>query len=117
MKKKTSLKPVNAVTDMRPEYDFARGVRGKHYRALRAGYTIRIYKVDGTVVEKQVGSKDTVTLAPDVRKYFPTSRAVNEALRTLIALLPHKRGAVVQKEHGNRNGRRRMAKSRVKKVR
>ncbi len=26
--------------DMRAEYDFTGGVRGKHYKAMQAGYTI-----------------------------------------------------------------------------
>jgi len=30
-------------------------------------------------------------LEPDVRKYFPDSHAVNNALRTLITLIPKKR--------------------------
>ena len=34
-----------------------------------------------------------VVIAPDVREYFPDSDTVNEALRTLIGLIPRKRGA------------------------
>lgn len=117
MKKKTSIKPTDVFAEMRPEYDFTGGARGKHYRALQEGYTIRIRKADGTIVEKQVGSKGTVTLAPDVRKYFPTSKAVNDALRTLISLVPRKRKAVAQKESGSKKGRTLTAKSRVKKMR
>ena len=30
--------------DMRTEYDFRGGVRGKHYRAMQAGYTITVHK-------------------------------------------------------------------------
>lgn len=73
---------------MRPEYDFTGGVRGKHYKLLEQGYTIRIHKTDGTVVEKLVASRGTITLAPDVQEFFPSSEAVNHALRTLIALVP-----------------------------
>ena len=112
MKKKTPTKPT-ATEEMRPEYDFTGGVRGKHYQALQAGYTIRIHKADGTIVEKQVGDKGTVTLAPDVREYFPTSKAVNHALRTLIALVPRKRKVV----KGQKGGRKLTAKGRVKKMR
>ena len=35
-----------------------------------------------------------IHLAPDVRRYFPDSNAVNAALRGLIALIPAKRRAV-----------------------
>ncbi len=34
--------------DIRAEYSFTGGVRGKHYRAMQAGYTITIHKEDGT---------------------------------------------------------------------
>ena len=32
---------------MRDEYDFSGAVRGKHYRAYRAGHTVRIHKANG----------------------------------------------------------------------
>jgi hypothetical protein len=59
MKRKTSQ------PDMRPEYDFTGGVRGKHYRH----YT---------------ESSNVVVLDPDVHERFRNSDAVNEALRSLI---------------------------------
>ena len=89
---------------MKSEYDFTGGVRGNHYKALQEGYTIRIHKADGTMVEKQVGSRGTIALAPDVREYFPTAEAVNHALRTLISLVPRGRKAVARKEHGAKGG-------------
>lgn len=77
---------------MRAEYDFTGGVRGKHYRAMQAGYTITIYKADGTTVIKEVKHKEgAVILAPDVREYFPDSESVNNTLRSLIKLIPKKR--------------------------
>lgn len=54
--------------DMKPEYDFSRGVRGKHYRAYQQGTTTM------------------VTLDSDVAAYFKDSEAVNHALRMLIRL-------------------------------
>lgn len=51
--------------EMRAEYDFRGGVRGK-YAARMPQYAV------------------TVVLAPDVAKAFPTARAVNAALRKLI---------------------------------
>ena len=54
--------------DLRPEYDFRAlgpGVRGKYYRRFQAGTNVAV-------------------LAPDVAKAFPTSEAVNEALRTVL---------------------------------
>ena len=77
--------------DMRPEYGFSDGVRGKHYKVLREeGYIHRIYNDDGTVTERHVAGERTVVLEPDVYEYFPNSQAVNLALRTLISLVPEK---------------------------
>jgi len=78
-------------SDMRTEYDFTGGVRGKHYRAMQAGYTITIHKEDGTTVVKDVMPKEgAVVLEPDIRAYFSDSESVNRALRCLIPLLPKK---------------------------
>ena len=40
--------------DMRAGYDFTGGVRGKHYGAMQAGYTITTHNADGTTVVKDV---------------------------------------------------------------
>jgi hypothetical protein len=53
--------------EMRPEYDFSRGVRGRHYEAYRAGTNV-------------------VFLDPDVAKAFADSASVNQALRLLLQL-------------------------------
>ena len=81
-------------TDMRAEYDFTGGVRGKHYRTMQAGYTITIHKADGKTIVKDVMPKaDAVVLEPDVQAYFRDSDSVNRALRCLIPLLPKKHRA------------------------
>ena len=77
--------------DMRPEYDFSRGMRGKHYKAYREGHTVTIHKEDGsTIVQEFRLEKNAVILEPDVKEYFPDSESVNKALRSLIALIPEK---------------------------
>jgi hypothetical protein len=58
------MKGNNLDEDMRPEYDFSGGVRGKHYQ-------------QGTNV---------VLLDPDVAVHFKDAQAVNHALRLLIQL-------------------------------
>ena len=79
---------------MRNEYDFAGGVRGKHYRTMQTGYTITIHMADGTTVVKDVMPKEgAVVLSPDIRGYFPDSESVNRVLRCLISLLPKKHKA------------------------
>ncbi len=96
--KKASVKAAQAGNDMRAEYNFTGGVRGKHYHAMQAGYTITIYKADGTTLIKEVKPKaGAVVLEPDVREYFPDSASVNTALRSLIRLIPGKRKASVGK--------------------
>jgi hypothetical protein len=51
---------------MRPEYDFSGAVRGKYYERFQRGCNL-------------------VLLEPDVFAAFPTSAAVNQALRSLAA--------------------------------
>ncbi|MBF0290803.1 MAG: hypothetical protein HQK86_01445 [Nitrospinae bacterium] len=76
---------------MRAEYDFTGGARGKHYKAMQAGYTITTHNTDGTTVVKDVTpKKGAVALEPDIMACFPDSESVNRALRCLIPLLPKK---------------------------
>ena len=52
-------------SEMLPEYDFSKGVRGKYAKRYAEGSNI-------------------VVLSPDVARVFRTSESVNEALRTLV---------------------------------
>lgn len=54
-------------SDLRPEYDFSDGVRGKHHRTYRQGTNI-------------------VFLEPDIALAFKDSASVNRALRMLLEL-------------------------------
>jgi hypothetical protein len=73
-------------TNMREEYDFSGGVRGKHYKAYREGHTVRIHKDNGTTSVHYFTPEDgAVILDPDVKAHFPDSESVNRALRSLIA--------------------------------
>ena len=47
---------------LRPEYDFSKGIRGKHAKKYAQGSNV-------------------VLLEPDVAELFPTAAAVNKALR------------------------------------
>lgn len=60
MKKTKTKKDI----EMRAEYDFSKGVRGKYAKAFAAGSNV-------------------VVLDPDVAKRFKTSNAVNNALRKM----------------------------------
>jgi hypothetical protein len=58
-------KTPSRVREVRAEYDFSGGVRGKYAKRYARGSNI-------------------VVLAPDVAEAFPTARAVNAALRKLL---------------------------------
>jgi len=55
------------VREMREEYDFAKGVRGKYAKRFAEG-------------------KNIVVLDPDVADLLPDSKTVNDALRTLVRI-------------------------------
>lgn len=75
--------------EMRAEYDFSGGVRGKHFKKLQDGHTTIVHKFDGSRV---VTATRLIALAPDVQPFFRDADSVNEALRGLIALVPGERG-------------------------
>ena len=64
--------PFHGVREMRPEYDFSAGERGKHAKSYTVGHNVRIQKAEGVVL-----------LDPDLRERFPDSESVNKALRSL----------------------------------
>ena len=65
-KKKTS------VPEMRDEYDFSKGVRGKYAKRFAMGSNI-------------------VVLDPDVARLYPDSKTVNDTLRALVRLAPQRK--------------------------
>ncbi len=58
------MKKAKKTDEMRPEYDFSKGVRGKYAKKFAEGTNL-------------------VLLDPDVSKLFPDSKSVNDALRLL----------------------------------
>jgi hypothetical protein len=62
---KKNSKTSDSSDDMRPEYDFSKGVRGKYAQRFREGTNV-------------------VVLDPDVAAEFKDSAAVNDALRRLL---------------------------------
>lgn len=77
----------NEENDMQPEYNFSTGIRGKHHKAMQAGYSIKIHQSDGSTVTKEI-PPCVIILEPDVQAYFPDSETVNATLRALIRLIP-----------------------------
>ena len=55
-------------SEMRAEYDFSRGVRGKYARRYEQGTNV-------------------VMLQPDVARVFPNAEVVNESLRALAVII------------------------------
>jgi hypothetical protein len=95
--KKTKPREPTGAGEMRAEYDFSAmkgGVRGKYYEAYREGHKVVIHKEDGTDSTQYFKLEEgAVMLEPDVVKYFPTSDAVNKALRSLIEIIPVRKRA------------------------
>jgi hypothetical protein len=61
------MSKISKENEMRSEYDFSKGVLGKHYRAYQEGSNV-------------------VFLEPDIAKVFKDSESVNHALRMLMEL-------------------------------
>lgn len=93
--KKAASKNISKKEDMRSEYDFSSmkgGVRGKYYKAYRAGHKVEIHQADGAVsVQYFKLEEGAVMLEPDVKKYFQNSESVNKALRSLIEIITARR--------------------------
>jgi hypothetical protein len=67
-----------AEPEMRGEYDFSRGVRGKYVRRYAQGANV-------------------VVLEADVARMFPSAEAVNDSLRALAGIIRRQRKALPAK--------------------
>jgi len=70
--KKQNKSKARSSDQMRPEYDFSKGVRGEHAARYAAGSNV-------------------VVLAPDVASQFQTADDVNETLRAVAKLVERRR--------------------------
>jgi hypothetical protein len=68
------MKKVRNDPDMLEEYDFSGGIRGKYAKRYAEGTNV-------------------VVIDPDVVEYFPDHDSVNEALRSLAAIIKRQKGA------------------------
>jgi hypothetical protein len=66
--KKTPTESTEVASELRDEYDFSGGVRGKYAEAYAEGTNV-------------------VLLDSDVAKVFPDSESVNRALRALVKII------------------------------
>lgn len=62
------MKKMKNDPDMLEEYDFSGGIRGKYARRYAEGTNV-------------------VVIDPDIIKYFPDNESVNNALRSLAAII------------------------------
>ncbi len=72
--KKSSKKNVS---DLRAEYDFSQGIRGKFARRYAKGSNV-------------------VVLEPDVAREFPNAKVVNTSLRALAKIIRKQQSAVTK---------------------
>jgi len=70
--KENTMKKMQKDPDMLEEYDFSEGIRGKYAKRYAAGTNV-------------------VVIEPDVAKYFPDHDAVNQALRSLSAIIKNQK--------------------------
>jgi hypothetical protein len=73
------MKKMKNDPDMLEEYDFTGGIRGKYAKRYAEGSNV-------------------VVIDPDVAVYFPDHDSVNEALRSLTAII--KRQKMADQRHG-----------------
>ena len=66
--KEKPMKKMQKDPDMLEEYDFSKGIRGKYAKRYAAGTNV-------------------IVIEPDVAKYFPDHDSVNQALRSLSAII------------------------------
>ena len=62
--------------DLLPEYDFSKGVRGKHHQAYRQGHSVTINHQDGTTTTQEFPpSRMTAKLTAENQIALPQSIA------------------------------------------
>ena len=66
------MKKIIEKDEMRPEYDFSKGIRGKYAKRYNESSNIAI-------------------IDPDIHEYFPDQKSVNDALRSLVAIINRKK--------------------------
>lgn len=75
------MKKMKSDPNMLEEYDFSGGVRGKYAKRYEEGANV-------------------IVIDPDVAEYFPDHDSVNEALRSLAAII--RRQTKAEQRHGER---------------
>jgi hypothetical protein len=66
--------------DMRDEYDFSKGIRGKYAERYDKGTNV-------------------IVIDPDVAEYFSDSKAINDALRSIIPIIKQNVKKIAERQH------------------
>ncbi len=66
--------------DMLDEYDFSKGIRGKYAKRYSKGTNV-------------------IVIDPDVAKYFSDSKAINDALRSIIPIIKQNVKKIAEQGH------------------
>jgi hypothetical protein len=79
----------NSEDEMLKEYDFSKGIRGKHYNKMQEGYTVTVYSPNKEKYEKNIIENiNYIKIDKDISEIFKTSEEVNNALRAIVSAMP-----------------------------
>ena len=74
------MSQINDDQDMRDEYDFSKGIRGKYAERYNKGTNV-------------------IVIDPDVAEYFSDSKAINDALRSIIPIIKQNVKKIAEQQH------------------
>nr|NJM01984.1 hypothetical protein [Desulfobacula sp.] len=74
------MSQINDDQDMLDEYDFSKGIRGKYAERYNKGTNV-------------------IVIDPDVAEYFSDSKAINDALRSIIPIIKQNVKKIAEQQH------------------
>jgi hypothetical protein len=74
------MSQINDDQDMLDEYDFSKGIRGKYAERYKKGTNV-------------------IVIDPDVAEYFSDSKAINDALRSIIPIIKQNVKKIAEQQH------------------
>ncbi|MDA3790606.1 MAG: hypothetical protein PF503_19195 [Desulfobacula sp.] len=74
------MSPISKDSNMMEEYDFSKGIRGKYSKRFTEGTNV-------------------VVIDPDVAEYFFNTKAINDALRSIIPVIQQNVKRIAEKKH------------------
>jgi len=74
------MSQINDDQDMLDEYDFSKGISGKYAERYNKGTNV-------------------IVIDPDVAEYFSDSKAINDALRSIIPIIKQNVKKIAEQQH------------------